>query len=202
MKIKLLNSLLSFSFVNEINIFLKKGGGKSFIDTLFSNKKGIKEIPVIEENVYADSAISVPIKKNKIRVLLVDDNKANQVLISDLLKKEKYQFDIVKNGREAICAFEASVYDLIIMDINIPVLDGEEATKTIRKINKQIPILALTADEVSNELFEDKFFMGFNDVISKPLNKEDFLTTINNLITLTKRSFVYSSSRNKVALAS
>lgn len=210
MKINLLYSLLSLRIVKKIKAFQKNQDRISEYHTsikeplnLVSNiQNEIIDISVIAENVYAGKTSETQSQKNKIKILLVDDNKANQVLISKLLKKEKYQFDIVKNGWEAICAFEASKYDLIVMDINMPVLDGEEATKAIRKTNKQIPILALTADEICNEVFEDKLYMGFNDVISKPINNAVFIATIKNLIALTKRSFPFTNGIDGATLAS
>jgi len=215
MKTNLIYSLLPSYFFKKIKAFQKSHNKESttnsnaFKESLNAENalvskinKEIEQISVIAEQVYGDKTDLSSLKKDNFKILLVEDNVAHQTLISGLLKKEKYQCDIVKNGWEAICAFEASKYDLILMDINLPILDGEEATKAIRKTNKQIPILALTADEICNELFEDKLYMGFNDVISKPINHEVFMTTIKNLIALTKRSFPFTNGIDGVTLAS
>jgi len=217
MKINLIYSLLPLYFTEKIKaIEVKKkqvkvlAANNNSIEESISNKNRltssvnleINETSAIKEKVKSDKTRVSSNKTNDINILLVEDNKTNQILISSLLQREKYQFDIVKNGWEAICAFEACKYDLILMDINMPVINGEEATKAIRKTNKQIPIIALTADDICDELFEDKLYMGFNDVISKPFNNEIFMTTIRNLITLTKRSFPVESGFDKLTWAS
>ncbi|GGZ82029.1 response regulator [Algibacter mikhailovii] len=122
-------------------------------------------------------------KTKDITILLAEDNKDEQSLISSLIQKENYKIDSVKNGWEALCAFEAGQYDLILMDINMPIMNGDESTIAIRQLNSQIPIIALTND-ISYDLFKDKLNLGFTDVISKPLDKELLVRTIRNLIAL------------------
>lgn len=217
MKFKLLSSLLYINFTKKIEAMKTKKNkvkglspNNNSIEKSINNKnrltsnvnKEINETSLIKKNVKSDKTRVSSNLKNGINVLLVEDNKTNQILISSLLIREKYQFDIVKNGWEAICAFEACKYDLILMDINMPVINGEEATKAIRKTNKQIPIIALTADDICGQLFEDKLYMGFNDVISKPFNNEVFMTTIRNLIKLTRRSLPEESGFDRLTLAS
>ena len=178
MKINLLYSLLSVYFTEKIKaIKTKKNQVKALaannnsIEESINNKNRltssvnleIKESLVITKKVKKDKRRVSSYKTNDINILLVEDNKTNQILISSLLRREKYQFDIVKNGWEAICAFEACKYDLILMDINMPVINGEEATKAIRKTNKQIPIIALTADDICDKCGDqDTWTIGLN----------------------------------------
>lgn len=170
---------------------------------LYFSKKSeeINTISEMENENKAKNVIVTSYEENDIKILLVEDNKASQNLISSLLRKEQYQVDIVKNGWEAICAFEACKYDLILMNINMPVLNGDEATIAIRKTNKQLPIIALT-DAICEDIFEDKLYMGFNDVIPKPINTELLLTTVRNFITLSKRSIQEENTFDSLTWAS
>ena len=105
-----------------------------------------------------------------IRVLVAEDNRTNQIVISAMLKKLGYTFDIFENGKEAIQSLNTNTYDLILMDCQMPVLDGLEATKEIRQSPqwKELPIIALTAGATDKEQAECHA-AGMNDFISKPI---------------------------------
>ena len=81
------------------------------------------------------------------RILVAEDNSVNQIIARATLNKLGYETDIVANGRAAIEAIAHTAYDLVLMDCQMPVLDGYEATKAIRATGNQIPILALTASD-------------------------------------------------------
>jgi signal transduction histidine kinase/ActR/RegA family two-component response regulator len=121
------------------------------------------------------------------RVLLVEDNKANQMFMSIILKKLKLEFDIANDGLEAIKAFNSKQYDLILMDENMPNLNGIEATKKILKIEKEknldhTPIIALTANALKGD--RERFLeAGMDEYLTKPINKEKLASTIDNFIT-------------------
>ncbi len=116
---------------------------------------------------------------NDVNILLVEDNKTNQTIIQGLLEKSNIALDIASNGQEAIEIFkkDSAKYSLILMDIQMPILDGYKTTQQIREINKQIPIIALTANAMSHDIEKTKSY-GMNDHLTKPLNFERF----NNLI--------------------
>lgn len=124
-------------------------------------------------------------RPEQIKVLIAEDNKINQIVTSNLLKKQNIEFDIVENGLEALNAFQKNTYNLILMDLNMPLMGGKEATIKIREINKEIPIVALTASSI-DELNSDKFDVGFDDIITKPFDNDLFFNTINKLIELSK----------------
>ena len=112
-----------------------------------------------------------------IKVLIVEDNKINQKVISKVLEKAGAKFDIVGNGREAVQAVKAKEYDLVLMDFQMPELDGPNATKEIRKFNTDIAIIALTA----NAFEEDKktcLLSGMNDFIAKPVQPSALINVI------------------------
>ena len=87
------------------------------------------------------------------------------------------KLDIANNGNEAIDMAKANKYDAILMDIHMPGISGEEATRQIRKFNKEIPIIALTAISLDDSL--DSFYAaGCNDVVTKPFKPEVFYQKI------------------------
>jgi CheY-like chemotaxis protein len=111
------------------------------------------------------------------KILIVEDNKINQIVTQNILKKENFVSDIVENGILAIDAAKEGQYDLILMDLNMPVMDGFQATKAIRDFDKETPIIALTASNIE-EVKEQVFSSGFDDIIIKPYDDYEFYQTI------------------------
>ncbi len=112
-----------------------------------------------------------------LHVLVVEDNKINQVITKKMLTKKEITCDIANNGNEAIDMAKANTYDAILMDIHMPGISGEEATRQIRKFNQDIPIIALTAISLDDSL--DSFYAaGCNDVVTKPFKPEVFYQKI------------------------
>ena len=111
------------------------------------------------------------------RILIVEDNRINQTVTLKILEREGVICEIAENGEIAIEMEKKSNYDLILMDINMPVMNGLEATRGIRKRNKSIPILALTAVEVEEMRFSI-YDSGMNDIIVKPYDIGKFTQTI------------------------
>ena len=107
------------------------------------------------------------------KILVVEDNLLNQKLIAVHLKKFNCSFDLVENGQEAIEAITSNQYDMILMDIQMPIIDGIEATKIIRAQGCQTPIIAMTAHALEKEkqIYID---IGMNDYIPKPFRQEEF----------------------------
>ena len=107
------------------------------------------------------------------KVLIVEDNKANQMFIQIILKKLNFEFEVAYNGQEAIQKFQEKRFDLILMDENMPVMNGIEATKQIRKIekneNKHTPIIAVTANALPGD--KERFLSeGFDEYLAKPID--------------------------------
>lgn len=107
------------------------------------------------------------------KVLIVEDNKINQVVTKRILTKKGYNCDIAENGVEAVRKVKDVTYDLILMDINMPEMDGIEAAKCIRLLKMDLPIIALTAVE-EEQIKEDIFNAGMNDFIIKPYDVQQF----------------------------
>ncbi|MCX5908289.1 MAG: response regulator [Deltaproteobacteria bacterium] len=111
-------------------------------------------------------------KRRNARVLLAEDNVINQRVAIGFLEKLGYQAEAVTNGREVIRALQRKSYDLVLMDLQMPEMDGYEATRRIREgntvLNPTIPIVALTAHTMRGDL-EKCLKTGMNDLLSKPI---------------------------------
>ncbi|SDG94551.1 response regulator [Winogradskyella thalassocola] len=112
------------------------------------------------------------------RILVVDDNKINLLITKKNIEKiEGYSCQTISNGKEAISLVKAKDFDLVLMDINMPDMDGYDVTKHIRMFNTTIPILALTALN-SNEISLRAEASGIDQIITKPYIFEDFKAII------------------------
>lgn len=144
------------------------------------------EIPfkVIEGNtsdtIVNTTTSTIEIEK-KLTILVAEDSRVNQLVITQFLNKKKWKTDIAENGKEVLQKLESNTYDLILMDIQMPEMDGYEATKFIREqekiTDKRIPIIALTA----NATEDDKKMClkyGMDDFLSKPIRSEKLYSCI------------------------
>ncbi len=107
--------------------------------------------------------------KSGSKILLVEDNKMNQKLTSRILANYGMLVTIAENGQEAVNLYNSHSFDLIFMDLQMPILDGVSATRMIRKTNKTIPILALTSDSMFENI-DMCLSVGMNDYIIKPVD--------------------------------
>ena len=114
------------------------------------------------------------------KILIAEDNDSNFVLMSYILKKY-YQFERARNGQEAVEMVDKNQYDIVLMDIKMPLMNGLEATKAIKEKHPDLPILALTANafDSDRQLAMDA---GCNDFLSKPVSSEECLETIKRYI--------------------
>jgi PAS domain S-box-containing protein len=111
------------------------------------------------------------------RILLAEDNAINQLVAIKILKKMGYRADAVADGQEAIKALENIPYDLVLMDCQMPEMDGFEATRAIRKMKIKIPIIALTASAMKGDR-ELCLAAGMNDYLSKPVRSADLAAVL------------------------
>ncbi len=126
--------------------------------------------------------VTVPVKPDgkPYRLLMAEDNPTNAMVATAMLEKAGYRIDVVGNGREAVDAVEEFNYDLVLMDIGMPVMDGTAAAAEIRRISgpvSEIPIIALTAHAMRSEMMAD-LLVGMDDYAAKPIDKALLLRTI------------------------
>jgi signal transduction histidine kinase len=132
-------------------------------------------LPYIKADLEVNRQQDLPrINSNKIKlkILIVEDNKINQMVTKKLLDKSNHTCKIVENGLEAIELVEKQKFDLILMDIHMPVLNGFDASKKIRELGVVTPIIALTASD-KNEIINEMACNGINDVLVKPFEIKD-----------------------------
>ena len=111
------------------------------------------------------------------KILIVEDNRINQMVTKKILQKSNTICSIAENGEEAVAMVKEEDYDLILMDINMPKKNGMEATAEIRQFNTVVPILALTAVEVE-EMRQMIYESGMNDIVVKPYDINKFTQTL------------------------
>ena len=118
-------------------------------------------------------------------ILIVEDNFSNQQIITLYIKNEVHKIDVAFNGKEALDKFGTSKFDLILMDVQMPIMDGFKATQKIRDIEKsyntRIPIIAVTANAFPEDR-ERCLQAGMDDYISKPFQPEELISKIRNLL--------------------
>lgn len=121
------------------------------------------------------------------KVLVVEDNRINQLVTKKIMEKNNYKCYVVDDGYEALKMLEKEIFDIILMDINMPLLNGFETTRLIRNKNIQTPIIALTAFD-KEEIAEEALLAGLNDIIIKPFDQSKLFNAMSTLIHHTKNA--------------
>ena len=155
---------------NDINLYLDLPIYGSKIFNLISDNSSIQPHIITLDSKPSETKIN---PKDTIHILVAEDNPNNQKLIEILLQKLGMNCTIVNNGQEAIEAYNNYQYDLILMDINMPILDGVSATKAILKQQEEqnsykVPIIALTANTIEGDK-EKYLYAGMDDYLAKPI---------------------------------
>lgn len=166
-------------------------GGKS-IEVESEKSVGSKfsfSIPVIVDEKKNSSKDDDSVKKplySDISILLVEDNPANQKFMGVILKRLDVNYDIAENGQIAVEKFKQHKYDIILMDENMPIMSGTDATKKILKLEKEqnvkhTPIVALTANALEGD--RERFLsIGMDEYLSKPVKKEQLIKIFEQLL--------------------
>ena len=171
----------------EIQLESIKNLGSKFTFTL---PFGIStdDIPQKDRLVTASGPHYDPAKIQGASILIVEDNEINQELVIDLLNSIGIKVTVVENGQEALTILEKESFDGILMDCQMPVMDGYQATREIRKKKqyKNLPIIAMTANVMSGDR-EKTLECGMDDYIAKPIDPENMFAVIAKWITPDKQ---------------
>ncbi|WP_052746030.1 response regulator [Sulfurovum lithotrophicum] len=164
-------SLVKYAKDAGIDIFLQKPINPSMLNDILSGLF-LDDVAIKYQSEMQESSLEEEIHTLKgSKILLVEDNSTNQEIILGLLENSGIIIETVNNGQEAVDQFKANDYELILMDIQMPVMDGYEATKIIREIDQNIPIIALTANAMKEDV-EKSALLGMKAHLNKPIEVE------------------------------
>lgn len=157
----------------DIVVTSEVGVGTEFVITLNFQDGNVKQEVVAPEELINDFSGK--------KCLLVEDNEFNVLVISKMLEIFKFAWHSEPNGKSGVEAFEKEDYDLVVMDLHMPVMDGMEASQIILKKRPDMPIIMLSAN-VTKEAVSQAKDIGIEHYITKPVSKEKLLQTINKVL--------------------
>ena len=165
----------------QINVTSTLGAGSEFTVRLPLKVAEIAETGVIKPLAKLPSDFNFKAK----RLLIADDTKMNLILISRIIDKLGASYDLAENGQKALEMFENNNYDLVITDINMPVLDGVALTKRIRAYNisqkSQVPVIGFTGFTDNQKLAEFRE-AGMNEILPKPFEENQFIAVLSSYL--------------------
>ncbi len=168
-------------FGSQIKVESELGNGTAFIFNINFESNIVKVDDII-------SNIDVDLSSNLIyKVLVVEDNRINQLITKKTIERNNYYCKVVDDGFQALTILETESFDVILMDINMPLMNGFETTRRIREKGIQIPIIALTAFD-KNEITDEALMSGMNDIIVKPFESVQLFKVIQDLVSKVRMS--------------
>jgi signal transduction histidine kinase/CheY-like chemotaxis protein len=163
------------AFGSEIKISSKENEGSEFSFTIGFEVDAEKSAEIINN-------IEVDLTSGQIfNILVVEDNKINQVVTKKIIESNNYRCHVADDGYAALDMLAQHSFDLILMDINMPGINGFETSRRVRELGIETPIVALTAFE-KGEIAEEALSAGINDIIIKPFEPVKLFSIIANLI--------------------
>lgn len=165
----------------DIWVESQKGIGSTFIFEI-----DLEEVEPKEDDTSKEAVCDIKENLRIKSILIVEDNLTNQLVLHGLLEDNVEKMDIANNGKEALDMFEREKYQLILMDIQMPVMDGYAAAKAIREKDSDIPIIALSANALKEEIQKTKD-AGMNEHLLKPIDIKIFFETLNRFVNPNKK---------------
>lgn len=169
----------------KIKVESKPKNGSTFVIEI-----PFKEISEKRTNVIVEDQSETNVgHMEKIKILLAEDNEANQFLIKALTKSTDWELTVVDDGEQAVEAYRSDKFDLVLMDVQMPLMNGYDATKLIREYEAEkgyrTPIIALTAFAMKSDK-DQCINAGMDDYISKPFKRQQFMDAIDKALNLSK----------------
>jgi len=156
----------------QVGVDSAPGKGSTFWFAVDCRLADAAILPLPEANVRS-RLLALP-GERRLNLLVVEDNQINQIVISSMLRTAGHECDIAKDGAEALAAVQRRDYDGVLMDIQMPLMDGVEATQEMRKLGakyQKLPIIALTANAMTGD--EERYLgLGLNDYVPKPIDPD------------------------------
>jgi signal transduction histidine kinase/CheY-like chemotaxis protein/Tfp pilus assembly protein PilF len=162
-------------FGSDISLESELGKGTTFCFTI-PFESDLDKTNELINNIRVDLSNSQIFK-----VLVVEDNRINQLVTKKIMEKNNYKCTVVDDGYEALRTLENENFDIILMDINMPLINGFETTRLIRNKNIETPVVALTAFD-KEEIAEEALSSGMNDIIIKPFDQSKLFKAMTALI--------------------
>jgi CheY-like chemotaxis protein len=163
-------------FGSKIYLESEEGVGTTFSFTIGFEADETKKNEIIN-NIVVDLS-----SNHFYKILVVEDNKINQIVTKKILESNNFKCTILEDGYAAIELLDNENFDVILMDINMPIINGFDTTKLIRKKGITTPVIALTAFD-KQEITEQALSCGMNDIIIKPFEQGKLFQVINILMT-------------------
>ncbi len=159
----------------EVTVSSELDSGSTFKACIPASYKNNNDFIVSSDQIQVEKVKTknTAIRSLKGRILYAEDNPVNQQLVKNLVKRAGANIDVVNNGVEAILYFLENKPDLILMDIQMPIIGGVTVTKLLRAYGYNVPVIACTANVMANEK-EAYLDIGFNDCVEKPINRPHF----------------------------
>jgi len=165
-------------------------GGSILVESEFGKGsvfKVILNLPVVEQEVLGEALDSSDLNNTNInlngkRILVAEDTMMNQELIKMALEEYDIEFYMADNGEEAVNLFRKNEVDLVLMDCLMPVMDGFDASQSIRSIEpagRYVPIVAITASSISDEIKQRCDAAGIDEIMYKPFDFDDLVDKVN-----------------------
>jgi K+-sensing histidine kinase KdpD/ActR/RegA family two-component response regulator len=153
-------------YKGELKVESKKGHGSKFYFTIEL------DLQLSNKNFVNENVMSTLVNLDTMKVLIAEDNVINMLVARKFLKKWNVNITEAVNGLEAVAYFKKNEYDILLIDLEMPEMDGYETIAAIRQTNNAIPVIAFTA-AVYDNMYEDLTSKGFTDYIQKPFRPED-----------------------------
>ena len=157
----------------------------------------VRSVSKVKKEMDLHSQLRCPMSKEKLKILLVEDDPNLGVLLVDYLESEGFEVKLCTDGELGLQAFQKYSFDLCLLDVMLPKLDGFSLAKGIRSKDKKVPIIFITAKSLKEDKLKG-YDLGADDYITKPFDEEELLWKIKAVI----RRIPGSNSENKQEIAS